>query len=274
MVVFTLRSSEVSVFFTITKKSANYLILIERWKENFNKNKCMKNNSNILLLLFAIFSLANIGGEILHSVNLIFATKPMLMTLLSIWFYLETKEKSNRFTRYILGGFVFSIFGDTLLMFNENGLGEEIFFLLGLGSFLITHLFYVAAFLEYQKEEVGFVAQNKWLFLLFAAFLIMNTTFLWKGIPIDMKIPVVIYSLAIVAMTMSCLNLKTKTLKTAFQILFSGVLLFLISDTFIGINKFHTELPYARILIMIPYLLGQYLIGKGALYILNSQENK
>jgi uncharacterized membrane protein YhhN len=232
----------------------------------------MKNNRNILLWLFAIISLANIGGEILQSVNIIFATKPILMILLSLWFYVETKEKFNRFTRYILGGFVFSIFGDTLLMFNENGVGGEIFFLLGLGSFLITHLFYVAAFLEYQKTEIGFIAQNKWLFLPFAAFLLMNTAFLWDGIPMDMKIPVVVYSSAIVAMTMSCLNLKTKTQKTAFQILFSGVLLFLISDTFIGINKFHTELPCARILIMIPYLLGQYLIGKGALRITHSQE--
>lgn len=225
----------------------------------------MKNNYNILLWLFCIFSLLNIVAEANQSVNLIFATKPILMILLSLWFYLETKRKPIRFTRYILGGFVFSIFGDTFLMFNENELGGEMFFLLGLGSFLITHLFYVAAFLDYKKEEQGFVGQNKWLFLPFTIFLIMNTAFLWKGIPIDMKIPVIVYSSAIVAMTMSCLNLKTKIPKGAFQILFGGVLLFLISDTFIGINKFHTRLPYARILIMVPYLLGQYLIGKGAI---------
>ncbi len=225
----------------------------------------MKNNRNVLLWLFAIFSLLNIIGELVEYIPLIFITKPMLMILLSLWFYLETKENPTRFARYILGGFVFSIFGDTFLMFIENGAGGEIFFLLGLGSFLITHLFYVAAFLEYQKTEIGFIAQNKWLFLPFAAFLLMNTAFLWDGIPMDMKIPVVIYSSAIVAMTMSCLNLKTKTLKTSFQILFSGVLLFLISDTLIGINKFHTKLSYARIMIMIPYLLGQYLIAKGAI---------
>lgn len=234
----------------------------------------MKNKSNILLWLFGIFSLVNIIAEAIQFVNLIFATKPVLMMLLSLWFYLKTKEKSNRFTRYILGGFVFSIFGDTLLMFNENVVGGEIFFLLGLGSFLVTHLFYVAAFLDCKKEESGFVGQNKWLFLPFAIFLIMNTAFLWKGIPVDMKIPVIVYSSAIVAMTMSCLNLKTKIPKETFQILFGGVLLFLISDTFIGINKFHTELPYARILIMIPYLLGQYFIGNGAIRMVNFAEEK
>ena len=225
----------------------------------------MKNNRNALLWLFVIFSLINIFAEAGQIINLIFATKPLLMIFLSLWFYLETKEKTSRFTRYILGGFVFSFFGDTFLMFNENGVGGEIFFLLGLGSFLITHLFYVAAFLEYRKLEVGFVGKNKWLFLPFALFLLMNTAFLWKGIPIDMKIPVVVYSSAIVAMTMSGLNLKTKISKEIFQILFGGVLLFLISDTFIGINKFHTELPFARILIMIPYLLGQYFIAKGGI---------
>ncbi|MGK0363425.1 MAG: putative membrane protein YhhN [Saprospiraceae bacterium] len=225
----------------------------------------MKNNRNVFLWLFVIFSLVNIVAEVTQSINLIFATKPILMILLSLWFYLETKEKPKHFTRYILGGFVFSIFGDTFLMFNENGVGGEVFFLLGLGSFLITHLFYVAAFLDYKKEASGFVGQNKWLFLPFAIFLIMNTALLWKGIPMDMKIPVIVYSSAIVAMTMSCLNLKIKIPKETFQIVFGGVLLFLISDTFIGINKFHTTLPFARILIMIPYLLGQYFIGKGAI---------
>lgn len=224
----------------------------------------MRNNHNILLWFFGIFSLANIVGEVIQFIPLIFATKPMLMIILSLWFYLETKEKSSSFTRYTLGGFIFSIFGDTFLMFNENGIGGEIFFLLGLGSFLITHLFYVAAFLSWNKTKTGFVEQNKWLFLPFAVFLFLNTAFLWKGISADMKIPVILYSSAIVAMAMSCLNLKTKIPKQAFQILFGGVLLFLISDTFIGINKFHTTLPSARILIMVPYLLGQYFIGKGA----------
>jgi len=225
----------------------------------------MKNNHNVLLGLFCIFSLVNIIAEARASINLIFVTKPALMILLSLWFYVQVKEKFNRFTRYILGGFIFSIFGDTLLMFNENGVGGDIFFLLGLGSFLVTHLFYIAAFLDYKKEEIGFVSRNKWLFLPFSIFLIMNTAFLWEGISIDMKIPVIIYSAAIVGMSMSCLNLKTKIPKEVFQILFGGVLLFLISDTFIGLNKFHTPLPFARILIMIPYLLGQYFIGKGAI---------
>jgi uncharacterized membrane protein YhhN len=224
----------------------------------------MKNNRNIFLWLFGIFSFVNIVGEILQSVKLIFATKPVLMILLSLWFYLETKEKTSRFTRYILGGFIFSILGDTFLMFNENGMGGEIFFLLGLGSFLITHLFYVGAFLNCNKQKEGFVAQNKWLFLPFAFFLLMNTAFLWNGIPSDLKIPVIVYSSAIVAMAMSGLNLKTRISKQIFQIIFGGVLLFLISDTFIGINKFHTALPSARVLIMIPYLLGQYFIAKGA----------
>jgi len=234
----------------------------------------MKNNRNALLWLFGIFCLVNVFAEAIQSVSLIFATKPLLMILLSLWFYLETKGHTQDFTRYILAGFIFSIFGDTFLMFNENEVGGEIFFLLGLGSFLVTHLFYVAAFYNYKKSEVGFIGQKKWLFLPFALFLILNTAFLWKGIPVDMKIPVVIYSSAIVAMTMSCLNLQTKISKETFQILFGGVLLFLISDTFIGINKFHTALPFARILIMIPYLLGQYFIGRGAVRVISNEIKK
>jgi len=224
----------------------------------------MENKTNIFFLLFGISVILNIIAEATQSVNLIFATKPLLMFFLSLAFYQNVRENFTIFHRLILGGLILSIFGDTFLMFNENGRGGELFFLLGLGSFLLTHLFYTAAFLKYSSAEKGFVQQNKWLFLPFALFLAANTVFLWKGISTDMKIPVFIYSSAIVAMTISCLNLKTKMSAHIFKIIFGGVLLFLISDSIIGINKFHTPLPYARLLIMIPYLVGQYFIAQGA----------
>lgn len=224
----------------------------------------MKNNYNIFFWLFGFSAILNIIAEATQSVPLIFATKPLLMIFLSLAFYRNVREDFTIFHRLILGGLILSIFGDTFLMFNENGRGGELFFLMGLGSFLLTHLFYTAAFFKYPKSEKGFIQNNKWLLIPFVLFLAGNTAFLWKGIPIDMKIPVFVYSSAIVAMTISCLNLKTKMSANTFHVLFGGVLLFLLSDSFIGINKFHTSLPYARLLIMIPYLVGQYFIAQGA----------
>lgn len=228
----------------------------------------MKKKSDIYLLLFVIFSLTNVFAEYFGPVWLIFMTKPALLTLLSLWFLVQAKANFTPYARLLLGGLIFSIFGDTFLMIKENGVGGELFFLLGLGSFLVTHLLYAKAFRHLGYEKTGLLTRRKILILPFLFFLIGNSLLLWKGIPGELKIPVLVYSSAITLMSLTCLNLQTKISPTAFKLLFCGVLLFVLSDTFIGINKFHTPLPQARVLIMLPYLTGQYLIAKGALHVI------
>jgi uncharacterized membrane protein YhhN len=44
----------------------------------------------------------------------------------------------------------------------------------------------------------------------------------------------------------------------------AGVLLFVLSDSLIAANKFGQPVPYARVLIMSTYLLGQYFIARNA----------
>lgn len=228
--------------------------------------------SRLPLLCFFACAALHILAEILQWQNIVLATKPLLIPLLAWWFYRQIKGRSNNFTRWIGLGFFFSFLGDTFLLFPENDMGGELFFLLGLGSFLLTHLFYFYAFVKYKPSTLGYLQRNKWLVLPFLFFLFANTAFLWNGVPMDMKIPVLVYSSAIVLMVLGCLNLKTKLAKSTFTLLFSGVCLFLISDTFIGVNKFHTPLPAARLLIMIPYLAGQFLIATGAIQIVSSRK--
>ncbi|MCB0548246.1 MAG: hypothetical protein KDD19_11740, partial [Phaeodactylibacter sp.] len=49
--------------------------------------------------------------------------------------------------------------------------------------------------------------------------------------------------------------------------LMAGILLFILSDSLIALNKFRVDLvviPYARLWIMATYLLGQYWIARNA----------
>ncbi|MDV7397890.1 lysoplasmalogenase family protein, partial [Arthrospira platensis SPKY1] len=80
---------------------------------------------------------------------MILATKPLLLTLLSLWFYLELRPLRTRAVRLIQAGLIFSIGGDTLLMLVGNGPKNEDFFLLGLGSFLLAQISYLAGFLSF-----------------------------------------------------------------------------------------------------------------------------
>lgn len=220
--------------------------------------------------LFGTLSILTLIAEATASHNLIFATKPFLMVCLSLWFYLETKNRVSSFRFWILLGLIFSIGGDTFLMFVENPPHWESFFLFGLVCFLVTHVAYILAFAKYPKLKEGYVFKNPIWTIPFLLFLIANTYVMWDGVPNEMKIPVVVYSTAIMLMAIACLNMKERISSAAFRLLFLGVMLFLISDTFIGLNKFvmPNEIPHVRLIIMFNYLLGQYLIAKGAALVL------
>ncbi len=226
------------------------------------------------LILYIVFCVTNILAEFIDNHYLVFATKPLLLVFLSFYFYTSTLNTPSRFRRYILLGLILSIVGDTTLMFVENPPYWKNFFLLGLGSFLLTHIFYLLAFLNYPSNQKGLVQKKTFLIIPFIIFLIANNFILWDGIEAAMKIPVLVYSTTIVLMALSCLNLNQKITLHAWQQLFLGVMLFVVSDTIIGLNKFNAPIPYARLLIMLFYLVGQYFIVTGSILINNNRYSK
>ena len=78
-----------------------------------------------------------------------------------------------------------------------------------------------------------------------------------------MQIPISIYSSVIILMVIAALNWKDYINKQAFKFVFWGALLFMFSDSIIALNKFKSAIPQAHIWIMSLYLLGQYLIVRG-----------
>lgn len=214
-----------------------------------------------LLQLFFLLMVFNLAAEYCEYVLGIYLTKPLLLTVLSLWFYLTVKSDWVSSQKWILAGLIFSIGGDTLLMFVENGGASSLFFTLGLGSFLVTHICYAVGFLKYEDPQKGRVARQLWLAIPLVIYFIINLWILYPALPADLKIPVIVYSSMITIMALTAVNLQGLFPEKHFPLLLMGVLLFVFSDTIIGLNKFITSIPYARLLIMIPYLLGQYLIA-------------
>ncbi len=222
----------------------------------------MKPAQTLFLVLFCGATVVNLWSEITQWQWGIYLSKPLLMTFLGLYFFAATQIKTG-FSRKILGGLAFSLAGDTLLMFNAPG--REYFFLLGLAAFLCAHLFYILAFSGYEKNTRGAFYQRPLLAVPFLIFLAGFLTFLWPGIPAGLKIPVTVYSTVIITMSMACFQLRTKIDGRLFSGLFTGVLLFVISDSLIAISKFYPggqAIPeFIRPLIMITYLAAQYLIA-------------
>ena len=117
--------------------------------------------------------------------------------------------------------------------------------------------------------------QQPWIVLLFLAFLIGNSIFLLPDLPSAFKIPVLVYSTVITLMVLSCTNLYQVIPTPIFTILLIGVLLFMCSDTLIGLNQFKKEeitIPFPRIAIMSTYILAQWLIVKGSIELSNHEK--
>lgn len=213
-----------------------------------------------LLYLFLLISILNLYAEYTQLEWLIFSTKPLLMTVLAYWYYSQERPVNNSFKRYILLGIIFSFGGDTLLMFVENGPKLEVFFLFGLGSFFLAQLSYGWAFLNFSAQPPGLLKRQPYWAVPFLLYLGIMLTMLWPGLNMEMKVPLSVYAGAIVVMSLAACHLKGVATEQYWRMLMSGVLLFVLSDSLIAINKFVHPIAYARLWIMISYLAGQILI--------------
>jgi len=222
----------------------------------------MQQIKSLFLGLFLLDSALNLFAVATQNEVLNYATKPLLMPLLalSLWFSAGNGHRSAR--NLVLLGLIFSTSGDILLMFKD----QTSFFILGLIGFLIAHIFYILAFRAMTQKKAGLIAKNKWLLAPFILYWLGFNAFLFNSLPAVMKAPVIIYSIVIMTMAIYALNLEGLLSKQAFQLIFLGALLFVISDSVLAAGKF----KYADISnfnfgipVMITYILGQFGIAYG-----------
>ncbi len=216
-----------------------------------------------LFYLFAFLSLINLAAVGFDLEWLNFLTKPFLVSSLAAWYYQSTKGNWSGINSIFLLGLSFSVLGDSLLMFVKTK--GEIFFLLGLGSFLIAHLCYIVAFTIFPSLKLGALSTNKSLAVPFFAALIGVLSFLWPDLG-SFRLPVLLYAVIIIAMSAFCFNMKNRVLNSVFLSLFVGAVLFVVSDMTIAVVKFKLENvspALGGLSIMITYLLGQFSLTNG-----------
>ncbi len=223
---------------------------------------------NIFWILFWVDSALNIWAVFTQNQQLIYITKPLLMPLLALSLRFNSGTFFIRARNLVLFGLIFSFAGDTLLMFADHSAN---FFMFGLISFLLAHVCYITAFLNISHLKTGLVKQIPWLILPFVIYLFGFNYFLFDGVPSGLKMPVIIYSGVLMAMALSGLHLKGIVSNKAFQWIFVGALLFLISDSVLAAEKFKQLVSNfgfnAGIIIMATYILGQFGIARGIMMV-------
>lgn len=221
-------------------------------------------NTKTAKIIFFTIATFQILGEVIWQLTQnkwgVYIFKPLLMPTLMLYFYLSAPLKNTNITKILLGSLIFSFLGDVFLMLPFDG------FILGLGSFLIAHLLYILAF---WKENTGFketkiiTVLTRFMILLFPAAILFGE--MQKNLG-ELTLPVVIYILVIETMGLTAwLRREYQSLK-AYFLTFLGAILFIISDSTIAFNKFIQPFDFANVMIMITYILGQFLIIEGMLH--------
>jgi|TARA_B100000497_G_scaffold118886_1_gene145629 uncharacterized membrane protein YhhN len=205
-------------------------------------------NKIIPLIAFVLFSLIDFYGIYLEKQLMVNFAKPMLMITLFWYYYSNTKQLN----KYFVLGLFFSFLGDLLLL----GTGE-VYFIFGLLFFLIAHVFYIIMVLRLipARKPKNFIMASVPFLLLF--FILMNILFAGLG---SMKIPVIIYAMTISFFGIVSLLLYLETKTKISLILLVGVLIFISSDSILALNLFYKTQSFYPLLIMMSYVLAQYLI--------------
>lgn len=205
----------------------------------------------LLFTIFIFLSAANIisikkGSKLWQHI-----TKPLLMPVLLLA-YLLIASSPNIF---IISALIFGFLGDVFLMFADN------FFIPGLFSFLMGHLFYTIAFIRsIHFLEIPFAFYISVLPYIFFGLYVSK-----KLLPYikSMKYQVLLYLIFILAMSFSGLLRAWNINSCQFWLPYIGSLLFIISDSTLAFNKFKAEIKNGGVYIMLTYTAAQLLIVLG-----------
>ena len=190
--------------------------------------------------------------------------KPLIIIWLMSWFALQLRNVQSNLKKWIFFALFFSWLGDVLLMFHTD---DSLFFLLGLSSFLISHIFYIIFFQIIRTREM---VKSRWYLLLIVAVYYAVIIAILSPYLGDMLLPVRIYAVVISFMFLLAMHmLYIKNTSTGLWMT-TGAFLFIISDTLLAINKFYHPFEMAGVFVMATYGLAQLFLTVGAIRYISS----
>ena len=203
------------------------------------------------LILAVMGAGAYLYGLSMHATLLCLISKAVPVLALLGWLQ---DAPPSAYRRWISIGLMFSLLGDILLAWPVD------LFVYGLGAFLFAHLAYLKAYLvDCRRPALPALA------LALLAGISLLSVMAAKGLG-DLLIPVCIYALTISAMlwrALARLGVPGIASRSAW-LGAGGALLFVLSDSLIGINRFVSPFAGADVAIILTYWFGQLGIAASA----------
>ena len=180
------------------------------------------------------------------------AFKPIPMSIAIVFIAARTRSTGGFGTLglLLLGAAVFSLGGDIFLMLPGD------YFIPGLASFLVAHVFYIALF---RQNQPWFPSKGALAGVL--GFGAVMYAILWSslGDPI-LKGAVAAYVTVISLMAAQAIGRATVRGDGASRWVAAGACIFMLSDSLIAVNKFLTPVPLASLWILLTYFAAQMVI--------------
>lgn len=205
-------------------------------------------NLSLSLLVFAS-GMASVRADTAGRRRAAYVFKPLTMLLVLALALQPSVSTSAFYAWMIIGGLLFSLAGDVLLMLPSDR------FAAGLASFFVAHLFYIGAF----AGDAGFGSAPLALlpFVLCGAALY---TLLRPNLG-RLEIPVLLYMLVISVMAWQAIARWLAVGQLGALLASIGAVLFVISDAALALDRFHRPIPAATLLKRSTYFGGQWLIA-------------
>lgn len=212
----------------------------------------MKKSSLLVLVIYFLVAVTDLVFIYLDQPGYRWFSKSLLMPLLLVAFYNEIPKPFPSIVYLVIFALFFSWCGDVFLQ-------AEGFFIPGLVSFLLAHVFYIFYFRKINPPEW------KWFVVIpVLVYLSAFTIYLFPFLG-DLKIPVVFYSLTIGAMLVMAFHVKNANGKNYTAWFRYGALFFVLSDSVLALNLFVVKMGMLGLAVMITYVLAQAMIVRGAM---------
>jgi uncharacterized membrane protein YhhN len=182
---------------------------------------------------------------------MILVSKPLPLLILISMVFIANLNNEKAYSRKILYGLVASLIGNIFFLFP----GE--YFISGLVSFLIAHIFYILA----MKPEITRIYLRFVIVMSITAF--SSFFLLWESLDL-MKYPLLMYIGVITVMSIFAFSLALSSSAWPNLLVAPAALLLLVSASCLAINRFVSPFPYSGIIIMISYYTAQGLFAWSA----------
>lgn len=216
-----------------------------------------------LHLVFIFIVIGDLAGEYLNDPQFDHIFKPFILLWIWGYFLWFSRGIDKTVVKLASWAYFFSWAGDLFMMYS----GDFLYFILGIFSFLVAQVVYIFLFLRTinLSGKKPFLKKKPMWFMPYMAFGLVVYIALFPQLDAALRIAILVYMVAILIMSAMALNRYGNGHPVSFSLVFTGSLLFVISDTLIAINRFLIAIPYEGLLIMTTYIAAQYLIMRGLL---------